>query len=173
MLKVKGWTIGAHPLFVDQLTRVIEAVDRERRKDPDGYRNGANAKLLASIVKLIGDVIPERPDSPAFRQGDTLGRGRQHWLRAKFAAGRFRLFFRYSSKAKAIIYAWVNDRETLRTYDSRTDAYYVFRKMLAAGNPPDDWETLLAVAASPEAMDRLAEALRAAKELGSTATPPK
>jgi toxin YhaV len=36
-----------------------------------------------------------------------------HWRRAKFLS-RFRLFFRYNSKAKVIIYAWVNEENTLR-----------------------------------------------------------
>lgn len=47
--------------------------------------------------------------------------------------GRFRLFFRYHGKARLIVYAWVNDSETLHTYGSRTDAYAVFRRMLDSG----------------------------------------
>ena len=35
---------------------------------------------------------------------------------------------------------------TLRAYQSKTDAYRVFRKMLDSGNPPDDWASLLAEA---------------------------
>jgi hypothetical protein len=37
----------------------------------------------------------------------------RHWFRVKFS-GRFRLFFRYSSQHKVIVYAWVNDENTLR-----------------------------------------------------------
>ena len=62
---------------------------------------------------------------------------RKHWFRAKFGAGRFRLFFRYSTRAKIIVFAWVNDEATLRTYGARSDAYAVFRKMLDKGDPPD------------------------------------
>jgi toxin YhaV len=43
-----------------------------------------------------------------------------------------------------IIFAWVNDDTTLRAYDSRTDAYRVFKGMLEDGNPPGDWKALLA-----------------------------
>jgi toxin YhaV len=167
MIEIKRWKIGAHPLFIDQIVVLIEAVEREKTKNPKGYRNGANAKLLAAILKLATEVIPEKPDSREFRQGDTLGKQHQHWFRAKFGGGRFRLFFRYSSTAKAIIYAWVNDRDSLRTYGRTTDAYNVFRKMLAAGNPPDDWRALLATATSPAAMEGLAKTLANAEGLGS------
>jgi len=34
----------------------------------------------------------------------------------------------------------------LRAYESKSDAYRVFRRMLDGGNPPDDWESLLAEA---------------------------
>ncbi len=44
-----------------------------------------------------------------------------------------------------IVYAWVNDEDTLRTYGSRTDAYAVFARVLETGNPPDDWDALLAM----------------------------
>lgn len=60
-------------------------------------------------------------------------------LRGNLSRGqRFRLFLRFDTKAKVIIYAWVNDEDTKRTYGSKNDAYAVFRKMLDNGNPPDD-----------------------------------
>lgn len=45
------------------------------------------------------------------------------------------------------------------------DAYNVFRKMLAARNPPDDWSALLATATSPTATERLTKALTDTKGL--------
>ena len=42
-----------------------------------------------------------------------------------------------------IVYAWVNDEKSKRAYESKTDAYRVFKKMLDSSNPPDSWETLL------------------------------
>lgn len=39
---------------------------------------------------------------------------------------RFRLFFRYDSKARAIVFAWVDDEQTLRSAGSRSDPYAVF-----------------------------------------------
>jgi toxin YhaV len=65
------------------------------------------------------------------------------------------LFFRYSTSAKIIVFAWVNDETTLRTYGAKSDAYTVFRKMLDKGNPPDDWAALLASASEDGAQERL------------------
>ncbi len=144
MTVINGWTLYAHPLFLDQLERLTGAVEKAERKTPDGYATSADAKLLAALRKLMLEVIPGDPTRPEFRQGGTLGPDRKHWFRAKFGGGRFRLFFRYSTRAKIIIYAWVNDRDTLRTYGAKSDAYAVFRSMLDKGNPPEGWAELVA-----------------------------
>ena len=158
MLVVNGWSIAAHPLFLDQLERLTAAVEGAQAKDPENYQGTANAKLLAALEELVFRTIPDDPARPVYRQGNTLGGNRKHWFRAKFGGQRFRLFFRFSSEAKIIIFAWVNDEKTLRTYGSKTDAYAVFKGMLDAGNPPDDWAALLKAASSGEAQKRLAMA---------------
>jgi toxin YhaV len=94
---------------------------------------------------LIFYEIPSDPNANAFSLGNTLGAARRHWRRAKFLQ-RFRLFFRFDSASRIIIYAWVNDENTLRKAGSQTDPYAVFSKRLNAGNPPDDWVDLLAEA---------------------------
>lgn len=150
MATANGWDLFAHPLFLDQLERLTVAVEGSRKKDPRGWRKSANAKLLAALHKLVFETIPEDPTRPEYRQGVTLGRDRKHWFRAKFGGGRFRLFFRYSTSARVVIFAWVNDETTLRTYAAKTDAYAVFRKMLDRGNPPDDWAALMKAASREE-----------------------
>jgi toxin YhaV len=112
---VGGWTLYAHPLFLDQLERLTEAVERAAKKNPTSFAASADAKLLAAMHKLMFEVIPIDPARPEFRQGGTLGGNRKHWFRAKFGGGRFRLFFRFSTSAKIIIFAWVNDRDTQST----------------------------------------------------------
>jgi len=93
------------------------------------------------------EIIPGDPSRPEYRQGNTLGGEYRHWLRAKFF-GRFRLFFRYDSRSRLIVYAWVNDERTLRKRGGRSDPYEVFRRMLASGNPPNDWAALVKSARS-------------------------
>lgn len=150
-----GWRLVAHPLFLDQLGRLLAGVERAKRTDPEGWQGKADAKLVAAIRGLVLDRIPRDPLAAEFRQGNTLGAAHRHWFRAKFGGVRFRLFFRADSRARVIVYAWVNDRNTLRKAGARTDPYAVFAAMLAGGNPPDDWPALLAAAEAPEAVRRL------------------
>lgn len=159
MVAVNDWELFAHPLFLDQLEKLTAAVERASEKDPRGWRTSANAKLLAALRQLVFETIPQDPSRSEYRQGGTLGDDRKHWFRAKFGGGRFRLFFRYSTKAKIIVFAWVNDETTLRTYGAKSDAYAVFRKMLDKGNPPDSWETLLAAASEADARTRMEGAI--------------
>jgi toxin YhaV len=142
-LVVKGWTIFAHPLFLDQIDTLVDAVEKARAKDPVGYKRKNAAKRLAAVARLAFDIIPENPELDDYRQGNTLGDDMRHWLRAKFFQ-QYRLFFRYRSAEKIILYAWVNDESTLRAYGSKTDAYAVFGRMLARNRPPNDWQQLAA-----------------------------
>lgn len=155
MIVVNGWTIYAHPLLLDQLERLTTAVEQTKAKDPDSWASAANAKVLAAVRTLMFETVPGDPTRSEYRQGSTLGAARKHWFRAKFGNGRFRLFFRYDSRSKIIIFAWVNDNTTLRTYGSKTDAYAVFAGMLDKGNPPDDWATLLQAASADSPAERL------------------
>jgi toxin YhaV len=161
ILKINGWTIYAHPLFLDQLETMIEAVEKARQRDPKGYKKKRAAKLLAVVLKVAFEDIPSDPTRDVYRQGGTLGDEYKHWFRAKFLQ-QFRLFFRYQQSAdtKIIVLAWVNDDSTLRAYESANDAYAVFRKMLKRGNPPDTWKDLLAAASDPAAKRRLAGSAR-------------
>lgn len=148
-----GWTILAHPLFVDQLEKIVAAAEAEGLGLTAHV--GPNAKLLAHLLDLAFEKIPRDPGNAAFRHGGTLGDARKHWFRGKTGNGRYRLFYRFQSAARIIVYAWVNDENSLRTYGSSTDAYAVFAKMLNTGNPPDDFDSLVAVASSRSAIDRL------------------
>ena len=132
---VNGWSLFLHPLFHEQLTQLREEVHKLRQKDPVGYVNKNASKRLAAITRLMYEIIPQDPGRAEYRQGLSLGSEHKHWFRAKFFQ-QFRLFFRFHTSAKIIVYAWVNDETTLRAYNSKDDAYLVFKKMLDSGNPP-------------------------------------
>jgi toxin YhaV len=144
---INGWNIFAHPLFLNQLEDILTQVENLRQKYPQEYKKKNATKRLAAIVKLAFDVIPQDPTLSDYRQGTTLGDDYKHWFRAKFFQ-QYRLFFRYHQDGKIIVFAWVNDENSKRAYDSKTDAYQVFKKMLESGNPPDDWNDLLKEAES-------------------------
>ncbi len=154
MFRVGGWTVLFHPLLLDQLERLVAAAEHERAKQLPGGPAGPNTKLAAAIRHLVLREVPEDPSRPKYRHGGTLGGDLKHWLRAKFGNGRFRLFFRYRGDVRLLVFAWVNDAESLRTYGSSTDAYAVFRRMLGAGNPPDEWDALVRAASAPAALRR-------------------
>ena len=139
---MNGWKLYTHPLFLGQLVRLIEQVEGLAKKSPGTYKEETATKLLATINRYIREIIPGDPNAPEFRQGNTLGEDNRHWFRAKFHE-RYRLFYRFSTNEKIIIYVWVNDERTLRKAGSKTDPYNVFRGMLEAGNPPGSVEELL------------------------------
>jgi toxin YhaV len=141
-MEVNDWKLYAHRLFSDQIAKLINEVASLKECDPSGYASHPKAKFLAAINKLIRQVIPDDPSSPDFRQGNTLGKGNKHWFRAKFHA-RYRLFFRFSSKHKVIIYVWINGEKTLRQRGAKTDPYIIFENMLKQGDPPQNFEQIL------------------------------
>ena len=142
---IRGWTLYAHPLFLDQVEVLASQVERFRKKDPEGYRSKNATKRLAAVTRLAFDTIPADPARPEYRLGHTLGAAHAHWFRAKFFQ-QYRLFFRCHAQARLLVYAWVNDDSTLRAYERDDDAYAVFQKMLRRGHPPDDWDELLSEA---------------------------
>lgn len=141
------WQLFVHPAFSETFDALVGEVKRLRAVEAEGYREHPKAKLLKRILDLIEVEIPRDPAAKEYSLGNTLGPSHRHWRRAKFL-GRFRLFFRYSSKANVIIYAWVNDESTLRQAGGRNDPYSVFGGLLRKGRPPDDWDALVKEAAA-------------------------
>jgi toxin YhaV len=144
-MEVNGWRLFQYPLFESQLRKLTEAVQQLSISQPDTYGGHPRIKLLATIHRTITESIPRNPNAPEIWQGDTLGPDNRHWFRAKFHQ-RYRLFFRFSTKDRVIVYVWVNDEFTLRKAGSRTDAYAVFKSMLKAGDPPRTLMALLKAA---------------------------
>lgn len=138
-----GWRLYLYPAFQATYDGLVATVERLAATDPTGYTSYPKTKLLTRITQIILDEIPADPGHKDYRQGKALGEQHKNWFRAKFFQNRFRLFYRFDSTAKIIIYCWVNDENTLRKAGAKTDPYAVFAKMLAAGDPPDGWDDLL------------------------------
>ena len=149
-MEAGGWRLFVHPLFQVQLATLTKRVEKLASGDPKGYVPHPATKLLATINHYVKEAIPRDPNSPEFRQGNTLGRDNRHWFRAKFH-GRYRLFYRFSIEQKIIVYAWVNDGGSVRKSGSKTEPYVAFKAMLESGDPPSSF----------------AELLRTSKELGT------
>ena len=138
-----GWNLLLHGFAREQLRRLSDAAGSARKNDPEGYEGNANVKLFNAVRYLMLEVIATDPTRDQYRQGNTLGAAYRHWRRAKIGR-RFRLFFRYDSNSKVIVFVWINDEKTLRSAGSKSDPYVVFQKMLQQGNPPDGWKALVA-----------------------------
>lgn len=137
-----GWLLLSHPDFDDQYSTLLREVQKIKKRDGAAFTKHKTVKLFKALHTLAFDVIPQDPASPAYLQGNTLGPDFRAWRRAKVSQ-QHRLFFRFDSKAKIIIYVWVNDESTLRSYGKKSDAYRTFEKKLNSGHPPTDWLDLL------------------------------
>lgn len=146
LIEVNGWRLYTWSAFRDRWDELMKAVEELRREDPTGYKHHPRTRFLAHLRKVVLEDIPRDPGDARYRQGKTMGSDYTHWRRAKFG-GRFRLFFRYHSGARMIVYVWLNDEDTLRKAGSRSDVYATFRSMLETGRPPSDWDNLVAICA--------------------------
>ena len=137
-----GWNLLFHEGLIEQLQKLQTAAQKAQTQDTQGFESNANVKLFNALAQLMLETVPSDPSRDEYRQGNTMGPAFRHWRRANVGR-RFRLFFRFDSKTRIIIFAWVNDENTLRSSGSKTDPYAVFQKMLQRGNPPDDWAALV------------------------------
>lgn len=134
----EGWLLLAHLHFEDQWSTLTNDVFQLASDRPESYKSHRKAKRLATLEKLVFEVIPPDPANRLWLQGNTLGVENRAWRRAKFGQ-QYRLFFRFDSASRIIIYGWMNDQNSLRARESKSDAYVVFASMLDSGNPPSRW----------------------------------
>lgn len=137
-----GWKLFRASAFLESFATLEAEVARLALEKPEAFATHPKTKLLARIRDVIFDEIPRNPNAPIYGLGNTLGTSHRHWRRVKFLQ-RFRLFFRFDSESRIIIYAWVNDENTLRKAGARSDPYAVFARRLNEGRPPDHWDDLL------------------------------
>jgi toxin YhaV len=142
-MKVNGWRLFQYKLFTHQLDKLVAEVKKLQQIQPATYKNHPKTKRLARIRQLMLEEIPADPGHERWNQGNTLGSQFRFWKRAKFGQNRFRLFFRYDGAKRVIIYAWVNDENTLRKEGDQNDPYLLFAKGLKKGDPPGDLCELL------------------------------
>lgn len=107
MIQRHGWVLLFHGCIVEQLQKLQAAAERAERNNPKDFERNANVKLFRALSQLILETVPSDPTRDEYRQGNTLGPAYRHWRRAKVGR-RFRLFFRYDSRAKTVVFAWVN-----------------------------------------------------------------
>lgn len=142
---INGWQVFYYKAFAAALDELEAEVTRLATKDPKGYKAHPKTRLLASVYEVITQRVPANPEDAQFRLGKTLGSAHKYWRRVKKGLpDRYRLFFRFASKpVRLIVYAWLNDEDTLRKVGAKTDVYAAFQRMLARGEVPGDIDALL------------------------------
>lgn len=119
-MQVDGWTLLFHECIVEQLSRLHSAALKAERQDPTGFEGNANVRLFRALSHLLLHAVPGDPSREEYRQGSTLGTAHRHWRRAKLGQ-RFRVFFRFDSRSRVVVYACVNDEAKLLTSGSPSD----------------------------------------------------
>jgi toxin YhaV len=57
---ISGWTIFAHPVFLNQVNILLKEVERLKQKDLNTYQHKNATKRLAAIYKLAFNIIPKK-----------------------------------------------------------------------------------------------------------------
>lgn len=144
-----GWNLFYFRLFGQILNQLEAEVTALAHKDPEGFHHHPKAKLLKAVIDKIRIDVPNSPNRRDFWLGDTLGDSYKDWRRVKHRLPpRYRLFFKFSSDEKRIVYAWLNNESTLRQAGAKTDVYEVFKRMLRRGDVPNSFDDLLKAAAA-------------------------
>lgn len=144
-MQKNGWNLFQFKPFAQRLKALTQDVASLAQSDPTGYKQHPKTKLLASVYLSITGTVPANPADTVFRLGHTLGRENGNWRRVKKGLPqRYRLFCMFASNPlQVIIYAWLNDEDTLRKEGSRADVYEVFKRMLARGEVPSTIDALI------------------------------
>ena len=138
------WEILFFPCFADRYYALIREVKELKSADPLTYKSHPKTKLLARLHNVIWDDVPSDPNHKKFMLGRTLGDEYKEWRRVKEGLPpRYRLFFRFRSAIKVIIYVWLNDEFSLRKEGGKSDVYAVFKKMLQIETIPNDIDELI------------------------------
>ncbi len=139
-----GWNLFYFRLFGEILNQLEVEVTALAQKDPQGLPHHSKAKLLKAVIENVRTEVPSDPEHRNFWLGGTLGDSYKDWRRVKHRLPpRYRLFFKFSSKEKRIVYVWLNDESTLRKAGAKTDVYEVFKRMLGRGDVPNSFADLL------------------------------
>ena len=131
--RINGWLVLLHPLFAQRYRALREEALRLKQAIADqDWRQHPTVKLVAALRALVLEIVPQDPNAPAFRLHVPL----EHFRRAKGKGlpPRYRLFWVFSTKARTIIFLYLNDTATLRKEGAKTDPYAVFAQLVRHGD---------------------------------------
>ncbi len=113
-----------------------------------GRGDHPDVKLLAAVVRLVETIVPADPDHPDFRLVGDLGRFRR--AKGRGLPARYRLFWVFSSRARAIVFLYLNDASSLRKAGAKSDPYARFSDLVRRGELGADFDANLETAKRPQ-----------------------
>ena len=143
-LRINGWLVLLHPLFARRYQALRDEALRLKQELPDeGWRHHPTVKLVAGLRTLILEIAPQDPNAAEFRLRTPL----EHFRRAKGKGlpPRYRLFWVFSTRAKTIIFLYLNDVATLRKEGATSDPYAVFAQLVRRGELGADFASNLEI----------------------------
>lgn len=111
---------------------------KEELGDTPRFHAHPTTRLFNAIHRAVFQLVPADPDRKDFRLEGDLARFRR--VKKAGLPARYRLFYIFSSEARAIIFLYLNDEETLRKEGSGSDPYVVFTRLLGRGEIGRDFE---------------------------------
>jgi len=139
-----GWNLLFHDGLIEQLQKLQTAAQKAKAQDPQGFESNANVKLFNALAQLMLETVPSDPSRDEYRQGNTMGPAFRHWRRAKLGR-RFRLFFRFDSKTRIIIFIAMKEAQTYFAERQARADLTEFDAVMARtrGEPPREGDRIL------------------------------
>ncbi len=139
-----GWNLLFHEGLIEQLQKLQAAARRAQAQDPQGFESNANVKLFNALAQLMLETVPSDPNRDEYRQGNNMGPAFRHWRRAKLGR-RFRLFFRFDSKTRIIIFMAIKEAQTYFAERQERADLTEFDAVMArtGGEPPREGDRIL------------------------------
>lgn len=139
-----GWTVLFNEPFLSRY-RELSARARELKETlpPGAYSRHPDVKVFLAVRNVVSDIVPNNPLDPRYLLSGQLARFRR--VKGHGLPTRYRLFFVFSTEAKAVIFLYLNDGSSLRQEGGRRDPYALFSTLMESGDIGSDFETNYAI----------------------------
>ncbi len=134
-----GWTILFTEPFVSSYRDLSANARRLKGELSDvEYAQHPDVKLFLAVRELTKEVIPSDPHHRDYQLRGELAKFRR--TKGRGLPRRYRLFWAFSDRSKAIIFIYLNGTDSLRKEGGRTDPYRLFAGMVQRGAVGSDFE---------------------------------
>jgi toxin YhaV len=138
---INGWNVYFHPIFLSRKQELRERVNKVKKDlGYEAARSHSAFKLLEAVMLGIKEKITSDPFASYFALTGELRKYKR--LKKMGLPDRYRLFFKVDNQKKAIVILWLGYP---RKEGDKNDCYEVFKKMVARGEFPENFDQLIAM----------------------------